>query len=281
MKAYPLQLSNAGIMADIMQPSVSMYIHETGDLHVSKAIKEQGVWELFETKLLLACLQAQYTNSMPNFVDVGANLGYYSLIAAASFEHLSVYAFEPEPRNAELLQQNIALNSLSNIHFQQAGLASVSSPSRLYLSEDNFGDHQIYDRGEIRQSVDVQLLNGAEYLCAYIDRIDVLKIDTQGAEYEVITGLMPLLLKSPDIDVVIEFWPFGLKKQGSHGHQLLDLLLDLSRPMYIIDHIDHQLIPCSESDMRTWIDSLDVDSNNEGFMNLFFGNVPNGIKIKA
>ena len=81
--------------------------------------------------------------------------------------------------------------------------------------------------------------------------------------------------------MVIEFWPFGLRKAGSHGHKLLDELLSLDLDMYIIDHIQHHLIPCEEHHLRDWIDSLDVDATNEGFMNLFFGQVPSSIPINT
>jgi len=267
-KAYPLKLP-----FKLTQP-VNMYVHEAGDRHVSQALKESGQWEIFETELLAACL-----TKANNFIDVGANIGYYSMIAAKLNADLSIFSFEPEPRNADVFVANKALNQADNIHFQAAGLASVDKNARIFLSEDNFGDHQIYDRGESRASSEIALLNGAQYLSKHISAIDVLKIDTQGAEFEVISGLMPLLVNSESLQMVIEFWPFGLRKAGSHGHHLLDLLMQLALPIHIIDHIEHKLIPCDEASLRRWIDSLDADDKNEGFMNLFFGQPPANIAI--
>ena len=96
----------------------------------------------------------------------------------------------------------------------------------------------------------------------------MLKVDTQGAESAVFKGLDRLLRQSPAITMIVEFWPFGLKKAGSHGDDLLDHLLSFDLPMFIIDHIEHQLIPCQESDLRPWIKSLDEEPENEGFLNL-------------
>jgi FkbM family methyltransferase len=253
---------------------VHLFTHRHGDLHVSKAIQDTGQWEIFETQLIAACLV-----NASNFVDVGANIGYYSMVAAGLRPTMPIWAFEPEPNNAALLLQSKALNDAHNIHFTQAGLASHNGSVDLHLSESNFGDHQIYDRGEGRQSVEVPLLNGSEFLSAHIEYIDVLKIDTQGAEFEVIAGLMPLLEKSPELQMVIEFWPFGLRQSGAHGHQLLDLLVSLALDVHIVDHIQHQLIPCSTDELRAWIDDLDKHADNEGFMNLFFGPVPAGVKV--
>ena len=266
--AYPLKLDLP------FTQDVKLYVHESGDLHVSKAIQETGQWEVFETQLIAACLRDAH-----NFVDVGANIGYYSMLASSLQPNLAIWAFEPEPRNAALFMRNKALNNAENVHLTVAGLASENKQLPLYLSDSNFGDHQIYDRGETRDSVSIELLNGAQYLSKYIDEISVLKVDTQGAEFEVISGLMPLLKNSINLQMVIEFWPFGLKKSGAHGHQLLDLLIDLKFPVYIIDHIGHQLIPCTEVQLREWIDDLDKHRENEGFMNLFFGRVPDGIFV--
>lgn len=267
-EAYPLKLDLS------LTQTVQLYVHDSGDLHVSKAIKETGQWEVFETQLIAACLQGA-----KNFVDVGANIGYYSMLAAALDPELAIWAFEPEPRNASLLLQSKALNGAANIHLEQAGLAGNNGQIALFLSEDNFGDHQIYDRGEARESVRVKLLNGSEFLSAKLDTIDVLKIDTQGAEFEVISGLMNLLGKSRQVQMVLEFWPFGLRKSGAHGHQLLDLLVELDLPMHIIDHIGHQLIPSDEGQLREWIDDLDKHSDNEGFMNIFLGRLPEGVAV--
>ena len=274
MKAYSLDLLGAKLLDEELAQTVQMYVHESGDQVISKTIKQLGVWEPFETKLLLACLADKH-----NFVDVGANLGYYSLIAAKHFSDLSVFAFEPEPANFALLQQSIELNRLENIHSFNCALADCDSKGSLFLSEDNFGDHQIYDRGEPRRAISIDLRHGATVLSSFVKNIDVLKIDTQGAEFSVIRGLLPILKLSSNIQLIIEFWPFGLKKQGAHADDLLDLLLDLKRPAYIIDHIEHCLIPCTEDDLRPWIKSLDIDAENEGFMNLFFGDPPAQIPI--
>ncbi len=271
-QAYPLKLD-----IPLLKP-VQLYVHETGDEHVSKAIKQTGQWELFETQLIAACLV-----NATNFVDVGANIGYYSMLAQGLNPSLPIWAFEPEPKNAALFQQSQLLNHATHVHLEQAGLASKDGTINLYLSENNFGDHQIYDRGESRDSVPVRLLNGSEFFSTKLTAIDVLKIDTQGAEFEVISGLLPLLKRSPGLQMVLEFWPFGLRKSGAHGHQLLDILVELldqhELPMYIIDHIGHQLIPCTELELRAWVDDLDKHSDNEGFMNIFLGHVPSGIAV--
>ena len=243
-----------------------MHVHEQGDLHVSKAIKENGIWEPYETQLILQALKEGST-----FIDVGANIGYYTIAASAIVGQLGqIIAFEPEPKNYEKLVSNISLNHQVNVLPVNAGLSNSTEDAQIFLSDDNWGDHQIYDRGLARESVPISLLHGDTFLDDKVDKIDVLKVDTQGAEFLVMSGLDATIRQSlPGMKMVIEFWPFGLKKAGSHGHELLDLLLTYNLSISIIDQIEHRLIPCVESDIRPWIDDLDNEPENEGFLNLY------------
>lgn len=263
--SYPLNIS-------CLPYVLSMCVHEQGDQHVSLSIKEKGIWESFETELILASLQEGDT-----FIDVGANIGYYTVVTSAIVGASGkVIAFEPEPKNYQMLLANIALNNQLNVLPVHAGLSNVTQNAQIYLSDDNWGDHQIYDAGLARNSVSISLLHGDNFLVDKIDRIDVLKVDTQGAEFLVMTGLDAMIRKSlPKLTIIIEFWPFGLKKAGSHGHKLLDLLLSYQLPMAIVDQIEQRLIPCVESDIRPWINDLDNEPNNEGFLNLYLGPLTN------
>lgn len=242
-----------------------MRVHPDGDQHVSAEIRDQGTWEAYESELMCRILSPGDC-----VIDVGANIGYYSVLAAAAIgDEGRVFAFEPEPANFALLENNIALNSIKTATAINAGLAAKNTASTLFLSETNWGDHQIYSRGERRKSIPIELLRGDDFFRGKIDRFDLIKIDTQGAEFQVLSGLEATLRASlPNVHIIIEFWPFGLKKAGDHGHQLLDLLASLNLPFWTIDHIGRTLHPCQESELRDWVDALDANPSDEGFFNL-------------
>ena len=118
-----------------------MYTHGEQDLFVSRRIREEGIWEPHETSLILDLLQPGDT-----FLDVGANIGYFSILAAAAVgEAGSVMAYEPDPENYRLLQANVELNALRpRVISTAAALSDANGEGRLYLSADNLGDHQVY-----------------------------------------------------------------------------------------------------------------------------------------
>ncbi len=85
-------------------------VHSATDLHISRQIREQGIWEPYESSLV-----QQYLQPGDVFLDAGANIGYFTVLAAASVgAHGHVYAFEPEPRNFQLLRYNVELNGFSS-----------------------------------------------------------------------------------------------------------------------------------------------------------------------
>ncbi|TDG12199.1 FkbM family methyltransferase [Seongchinamella unica] len=241
-------------------------------MHVSRRLREQGVWEPYESSLVLDFLAPGDV-----FVDVGANIGYFSLLAASRVGPAgAVFAFEPDPDNFTLLTDSVAANGKQDIvHPIRAALAAKTGEARLYLSENNLGDHQIFAAEEGRQSRAIKLLNGAEALSGRLQRLDLLKIDTQGSEYGVVQGLMPLLTSLPTRPrVIIELTPLSLRQCGSSGRALVELLAELDQPLWIIDHLEHRLVASSIGELSQWCDNVDAVAGDAGFMNILVGEGP-------
>lgn len=265
-QAQPIALR----IPDLPQP-LQLYIHGEQDKHVSRRIREEGIWEPYETSLVLSLLQPGDV-----FVDVGANIGYFSVLAASVIgECGKVFAFEPDPDNFRLLQANAALNGLQErISAAEAGLAETAADGRLFLSEDNLGDHQIFGAGPERNSVPISLVNGSQYLGPRLQRLDLLKVDTQGSEYQVMAGLLPLLQSLPNVPrVIIELTPLSLRQGGASGRQLIELLATLQQPLSIVDHIQHRLVVSDAAELAQWCDDVEAVAGDSGFMNILVGTV--------
>jgi len=261
MAAYPLTVPG-------LSTPLKLVVHESGDTQVSQQISEHGKWEPYETQLVMERLTANST-----FLDMGANIGYYTAIAASIIgTEGSIYAFEPDPANFQLLQRNLAINNLRHVNAVEAAVSDKDSEGVLYLNEGNFGDHQIYDNGEGRASRSIRLINPSNYLQDKVSRIDLVKIDTQGAEYQILNGLMPLLRKQAAMpSLIIEFWPYGLRKAGASAEALLDLLLELEQPIFTIFHDEYEVIETNETQLRDWIKMVDANPEDMGFVNLLVG----------
>lgn len=258
-------------LAGLERPLALYTLSPDADL-VSARLWKERVWEPFETRLWLAAQRDGDT-----VVDVGANLGYFSLLSALADRKPSrIVAFEPAADNFALLSANLQLNGCSErIEAVQAALAAASGRGTLHRSEGNRGDHQIYPGDGERAGEAIQMLSGHDALAGRIDRMDLLKIDTQGSEADVVAGLWPLLQASRvSLRLLIELTPYSLALAGSSGRVLVERLADLDLPMSIVDHQGHRLVPSDAKALATWCDNVAATAGDRGFMNIFVGTPP-------
>lgn len=248
-----------------LQAGLKMQLHGAGDQMISAKLRRDRCWEAYETQLTLQLLQPGEV-----YVDVGANIGYYTLVAAQRVGAQGrVIAYEPDPENFALLQSNVRLNQLSQVQVFPCALYDQNVAGRLFLSGDNFGDHRIYAATDTRQSRNIRLVHGDEHLSQQINRMDFLKIDTQGAEFFVVKGLQGMIKKNRHhLRILMEFSPFGIRHSGASGHELLQLLDNLEMQYHIVDHQQECLIPAQSHHLAEWITRMGEEPHNEGFINL-------------
>lgn len=245
--------------------SLKMAVHDTGDRVVSKAIREHGHWEYYETLLLMKHLK--YGDV---FLDVGANIGYYSLIAAHRVGGEGrVIAVEPEAHNFQLLQKNRHLNGFESvIKTFQCALSNSNTSSTLYLSDHNYGDHRAFPGLDHQRQETVKSMVGDQLVGT--QQVDFIKVDTQGAEFHVLSGLRDTIARNrAHLKLIVEFSPYGLRHSGVDGHQLLSLLDEFEFNYQIIDHHKDSLLPIDSQSLSDWISETDANPENEGFINLF------------
>lgn len=188
-----------------------------------------GLFEPSETTAITESLRPGDT-----FVDVGANVGYYTLIAARVVgSEGRVFAFEPDPEAAALLERSVLLNGFENVVLERKAVSNEPGSIRLYLAEKNKGDHRIYPTEEPRDFIEVEAVTLDDYFANDPGRIDFVKIDVQGADLAVLEGMSGLIEANPEILLSVEFWPFGLRGFGDEAKDMLDFLL--SRDFRLFD----------------------------------------------
>jgi FkbM family methyltransferase len=137
------------------------------------------------------------------FFDIGANIGFFTLIGARSVgPRGSVIAFEPEPDNAAAIDRNLRLNGLSNYQLFQAAIAEKEGRARLWLTEHP-GGHTLESAGrppDMRSSLEVDVLT-IDSLVAQgrIPKPHLVKVDVEGAEIPALEGMRQTLRKARPI----------------------------------------------------------------------------------
>lgn len=146
--------------------------YETDEI-VVKEIWEENVYEVND----------DHFNQGGVVVDIGANIGTFSVYAAS--KGARVYAVEPEPHNAEALNNNIVLNNMQDLitHIPYG----ISDKKGTAVITDMGGGATIKDDGVFGAEIELISLNDL-FSLYNIDVVDVLKIDIEGSELEVILG---------------------------------------------------------------------------------------------
>lgn len=162
-------------------------------------------------------------------LDVGAHVGYFSLLAARGAGSTGkVYSFEPEPQNYELLLKNIEINGYKNIVSTQKAVSNKVGSTTLFLTALDNGRHSTYQHGLPETgNVAVETTTLDYFLEAegWPD-IGLVKVDVEGAEMDVLAGMGQLLDKSPDLHMILEFSPSLLINAGTDPLQFLQELAD-------------------------------------------------------
>ncbi len=159
------------------------------------------------------------------FVDVGANLGYYSTLASQAVgESGRVIAIEPDPYNYMLLSSNTLRNHLKNVSLHNLALGSSPGSGLLHLSSDNLGDHRLFGSDDSRKNIRVRIETLDNLLSSLNARPDFIKMDVQGFEYHVTQGMRKTLADDRPLVVMSEFWPSGLAEAGSSPLEFFSLM---------------------------------------------------------
>jgi hypothetical protein len=103
-------------------------------------------------------------------------------------------------------------------------LGSISGFCKLYLNPRNAGDHRIWTASEKRE---VRLVHCVALDDWGLDRLDALKLDTQGAEHLILEGAQKTIRSQKKLVLSTEFWPTGLKNLGSCERSFEALLRSL------------------------------------------------------
>lgn len=142
------------------------------------------------------------------FLDVGANVGYYSLLAHRLMPYdCGVVAIEASPMIHDMLRENIRLNRYERIRTVNCAAAAEDGELTLYQGDDkNLGGSTTQAGVWDREGVTVPARPLAQILSdREIERIRVVKIDVEGAEMDVLEGLRPVLSRlRQDVELVVE-----------------------------------------------------------------------------
>ncbi len=171
--------------------------------YLAKVLFWQGV-EGFEYNLVRVFVEL--VKEARVFLDVGANIGYYSLLAAAYNPDVKIVSFEPLPSAFHYLEKNLALNGCANATAVKAALSDATGAAQFFASKNpkfldidypltSTGalDEAQAARSAVVEAFDVQTETLDNYVASMGETVDLLKLDTEASEHIVLAGAQDVL----------------------------------------------------------------------------------------
>jgi FkbM family methyltransferase len=193
-----------------------------------------GVYEPYETALFRETVQPGMT-----VVDIGANIGYYTVIAAGRAGPMGrVIAFEPAPDNYATLQRTIHVNGFENVDTYAVAIADKKGTLALNLFASNGGKHSLVkdarDSKGFSTSIQVATSSLDNFLGEHgIGHVDIIKMDIEGAESLALMGMQEALGQASTL--FLEFTPASITKARHDPSTVLLQLRECGFTLYEID----------------------------------------------
>ncbi|MBY0508825.1 MAG: FkbM family methyltransferase [Rhodospirillaceae bacterium] len=219
----------------------------------------------------VAHLMLQFVDAGDVVVDVGANVGFFTtLLATLTGPTGRVLSFEPGAGNLARLHRHIAINAFEHVTVVEQPASAVAGEVEFFINSDNSGGNALWDVGsfpgnEKSAAAPLPLKLLATTVDDEIKRLGLpapklIKIDTEGAELEVLRGCRHLLTGQRTPFVIAESHPFGLAKMNASLKELRTFMAGFGYATFALfyDGAMPRFIP------------LDVEIKSKHFINLLF-----------
>jgi FkbM family methyltransferase len=170
----------------------------------------------------------------PGFVvlDIGANIGFYTrILSELAGNEGKIYSFEPDGINFSRLRANCS--ALSNVHLVNSAVSDSDGVLKIYKSPMLNVDHRTYPVDDFESVEEIPCMALDSFFPAK-QRVDFIKIDIQGFEVSAFEGMKRVLDENPQVVILSEFWPYGLKKAGRTTKEFLDYFFDRNLSVHLV-----------------------------------------------
>ena len=214
-------------------------ILDTRDIILTPIILQKGEWEPETSRVLCDLLRPGM-----NFVDVGANIGYFTVHAGMRVRPGGkMWAFEADPVAFEFLCDNVNLNwFFDGVTLENKAIYSCSGEVNLFQRQKYRGNTSIAKIAEddlvkiIDSQVELRVVSASldEYFSNVNDRLDLVKIDVEGAEPYVLEGMRKLNRHQPNMNILKE-WTTGQNDEYKRNpKEMLDMISQFNFKLQIV-----------------------------------------------
>jgi FkbM family methyltransferase len=221
-RARVLATHGVAVVADTKNGLLAV---QPGDFNVSRALLQRGEYDWPQIQLLSSLVGAS-----SRLIFAGAHIGALLIPIVRAARTRAVIAYEPSPRNYQLLTMNLALNDIHDIVVRNTALGE--SPGRIRFTENriNTGNSRVDSSGG---GLDVPLDSLDCSVPPEWESIDLIVMDIEGSEVAAMRGAQAVLARTRRL--YVEFAPEQLRDQGATSEEFIALAGRFFKSAYVID----------------------------------------------
>lgn len=192
-----------------------MYV-DTNDRGLSSHLLTDGCWEMWMVEMLLERVRPGMT-----VADAGANLGFFTLLMAdlvGAEGH--VHAFEPNPQMADRLRSSVDINGFgprTTVH--EVGLSDRWGEAAMAIPANEPKNGHLID--DLRRADAVPIQIRRLDAISGLENIDFIKIDVEGAEERLWTGMSGIIAQNRPLTIILEFTAARYREPAAFLHDIL------------------------------------------------------------
>ena len=207
-------LPRVGVVEATLPNGERLRLWSKGDDDVASAVFWRG-WSGHESESSAHIYEL--ARSARVTIDVGAHVGYFSVLAGLANPEGTVYAFEPLDAVYARLQRNVALNNLANVHCEKIALGRQASIAEFFHVSDSIPSSSSFSRDFMESIVSKERLVASPVAVTTLDEflaerrvtgVDLIKVDTESTEHDVLAGMLDTLRRDRPA-IVCEVLPGG------------------------------------------------------------------------
>ncbi len=232
-KKQKLLIDNKYNNKDILQSEINEYkLLILPKTSIGKQILVNNSFEKEDTQYLKSIIKSDW-----NIVDIGANIGYYTMLFAKYAKNGNIYAIEPIDYHGNMIKLSAWMNGFNNIHLYPNIVSDKEKEFDFCISEDGaFSSILDTNRVKIERKVKVKSLVLDRFIDEIKKDIDFLKIDAEGAEKLILNGAIESLRNGKIKRVMIEMYDLNFKPYNTSCEEIDSIFKSFGYESYFIEN---------------------------------------------
>lgn len=214
-------------------------------------------------------LITRYTPDGALFIDIGAHHGYYSQLVASKNKRSKILAYEPVPGNCRIIKQSIERYKYSNIVLNQMAISDKNEKrlfnSSVITSRSSFYKHP---EADTKDTIEVDTRTLDDVIQPVKNVPVVIKIDVEGHEISVLTGMKKFIEETVDLRLFIEFNPGCIKASGHEPEDLPLKLNQMGLDIFYLDDLNRCFYKVEPTKITDWKKYFIQDNIHRTYFNL-------------